>query len=164
MKNYVVAYLRRKLSWVHYTALVSAFLGPFAVLLSVPSLTQSCKGFDIWLTRSDWRGNYLEPKYLANGVQNFTPLPNEPLTVALASVAFVLAVVANFVLLLEFSNFHAKVTSYVSFACFLSTVSIALANIISFGLTYPQGGGVLYLEGFWVRVFYYCIPCFTGFQ
>src|SRR5277367_2005954 len=87
-------------SWAQMTPLLAATLGPMSVLLGIPSLTQP------------WHGYLLIPPVLSNGSSNFVELPDPPLNLVLAGVSLFCEVVGNALLILRFSNFHTKITTW----------------------------------------------------
>jgi hypothetical protein len=126
-------------SWAQMTPLIAATLGPLSVMLGIPTLTQR------------WRGQILDPPILSNGVSNFQELPDPALNLALAGIALFCEVAGNALLVLRFSNFHTKITTWVSYAFWILKVIFGLANYIQFGITYPETDDIIYLAGFWVN-------------
>lgn len=125
-------------SWAQLTPLIAATLGPLAVLLGIPSLTQR------------WHGQVLDPPVLADGSSNFIELPDPVLNLALAGVVLFCEVLGNFLLVLRFSNFHSKLMTWGSYLFWVAKIVIGLINYIQFGVTHPETGDIIYLEGFWV--------------
>jgi hypothetical protein len=125
-------------SWAQMSPLMAATLGPLSVMLGIPTLTQR------------WRGRVLDPPLLANGMSNYEALPDPALNLVLAGVSLFCEIAGNGLLILRFSNFHTKVTTWVSYAFWIAKIVLGLSNYIQFGLTYPEGDDIIYLEGFWV--------------
>lgn len=128
-------------SWAQMTPLLAATFGPLAVLLGIPTLTQP------------WRGEVLDPPLNANGTANFIKLPDPTFNLVLAGISLFCEVMGNALLVLRFSNFHTKVTTWVSYAFWMAKIVIGTSNYIQFGITHPQGGNIIYLQGFWVIIF-----------
>jgi len=126
-------------SWAQMTPLIAATLGPLSVMLGIPTLTQR------------WRGQVLDPPVLSDGTSNFQELPDPPLNLVLAGIALLCEVAGNALLVLRFSNFHTKISTYVSYAFWMAKVVFGLANYIEFGIKYPETDDIIYLSGFWVR-------------
>ena len=129
-------------SWAQMTPLMAATLGPLSVLLAIPTLTQR------------WRGVLLDPPVLGNGISNFVELPDPTINIVLASVSLLCEVAGNGLLILRFSNFHTRITTWVSYAFWIAKIILGLANYIEFGIKYPATDNIIYLEGFWV-----CLCC-----
>lgn len=125
-------------SWAQMAPLIAATLGPLSVMLGIPTLTQR------------WRGMVLDPPVLENGASNYQALPDPPLNLALAGVSLFCEIAGNALLVLRFSNFHTKITTYVSYAFWMAKIVLGLANYIQFGINYPETDDIIYLEGFWV--------------
>jgi hypothetical protein len=123
-------------SWAQMTPLIAATLGPLAFLLGIPSLSQP------------WSGVLLDPPTLAMGASNFTPLPDPALNLGLAAVSIVCEASGNALLILRFSNFHTRLTTWLSYGFWIAKMCFGLANMIEFGVTHPDT--VIYLQGFWV--------------
>jgi hypothetical protein len=132
-------------SWAQMTPLMAATLGPMSVLLGIPSLTQR------------WHGYLLIPPVLANGASNFVELPDPPLNLALAGVSVLCEVIGNALLILRFSNFHTKITTWASYAFWIAKVILGIANYVQFGIAHPETDNIIYLQGFWVT------PLLMGF-
>jgi hypothetical protein len=127
-------------SWAQMSPLIAATLGPLAILLGIPSLTQR------------WHGAILEPPKLPNGQSNYTPLPDPTVNLALAGAALFCEIMGNALLILRFSNFHTKVTTWMSYGFWVAKLVLGISNYIQFGITHPQTDDIMYLEGFWVGV------------
>jgi len=127
-------------SWAQMTPLIAATLGPLAVLLGIPTLTQP------------WHGLLLDPPVLPNGLSNYTPLPYSTVNTVLASFTLVSEVLGNAFLILRFSNYHTKITTWLSFGFWLAKLVFGLANYIQFGITNPQTEDTVYLQGYWVSI------------
>jgi hypothetical protein len=125
-------------SWAQMSPLMAATLGPLSVMLGIPTLTQR------------WRGQLLDPPVLENGVSNFVALPDPTLNLVLAGVSLFCEVAGNGLLILRFSNFHTKITTWVSYAFWIAKIVLGLSNYIQFGIMYPETDDIIYLEGFWV--------------
>jgi hypothetical protein len=125
-------------SWAQMTPLLAATLGPLSVLLGIPTLTQR------------WRGIVLDPPLLPNGSSNFIELPDPPLNVTLAAICLFCEVMGNTLLVLRFSNFHTRVTTWVSYIFWMLKIVIGIANYVEFGIEHPQTNEIIYLQGFWV--------------
>jgi len=126
-------------SWAQMTPLMAATLGPLSVLLGIPTLTQR------------WHGYVLIPPLLPNGTSNFVELPDPPLNLALAGVSLFCEVVGNALLILRFSNFHTKITTWASYAFWIAKIILGTTNYVQFGITHPETGNIIYLQGFWVH-------------
>jgi len=127
-------------SWAQMSPLMAATLGPLSVMLGIPTLTQP------------WRGQLLNPSVLPDGSSNFTALPDPALNLALAGVTLFCEAAGNGLLILRFSNFHTKITTWVSYAFWWLKIILGLANYIQFGINYPETDDIIYLQGFWVSV------------
>jgi len=125
-------------SWAQMTPLIAATLGPLAVLLGIPTLTQP------------WQGLLLDPPALPNGLSNYTTLPSPTINTVLASFTFVSEVFGNAFLILRFSNYHTKITTWLSFGFWLAKLAFGLASYIQFGITNPETEDTIYLQGYWV--------------
>jgi hypothetical protein len=125
-------------SWAQMTPLMAATLGPLSVLLGIPTLTQR------------WHGQVLDPPLLPDGVSNFVALPDPALNLVLAGASLLCEVMGNALLVLRFSNFHTKITTWVSYGFWIAKLVLGIANYIQFGLAHPEIGDIIYLEGFWV--------------
>lgn len=125
-------------SWAQMCPLMAATLGPLSVLLGIPTLTQR------------WRGQLLDPPVLSSGISNVVELPDPTLSIVLAGVALFCEVAGNGLLILRFSNFHTRITTWVSYAFWIAKIALGIANYIQFALNYPQTQDIIYLEGFWV--------------
>jgi len=126
-------------SWAQMTPLMAATLGPLSVLLGIPTLTQR------------WHGYVLVPPLLPNGTSNFVELPDPPLNLALAGVSLFCEVVGNALLILRFSNFHTKITTWASYAFWIAKIILGITNYVQFGIAHPETDNIIYLQGFWVR-------------
>jgi hypothetical protein len=129
-------------SWAQMSPLVAATLGPLAVLLGIPCLTQR------------WHGQILDPPVMPNGSSNFVELSDPPLNLALAGITLLCEVLGNLCLVLRFSNIHSKAMTWVSYFFWIAKIIIGIANYIQFGLTHRLVGDVIYLQGFWVSSLY----------
>jgi hypothetical protein len=125
-------------SWAQLTPLMAATFGPLSVMLGIPTLTQR------------WRGILTDPTPGTNGSSVFEALPDPTLNLALAGVSLFCEVAGNAFLILRFSNYHAKTMTWISYGCWIAKLVICIANYIQFGITYPQGPDIIYLQGFWV--------------
>jgi hypothetical protein len=125
-------------SWAQMTPLIAATLGPLAVLLGIPCLTQR------------WHGQLLDPSVMPNGSANFVELPDPPLNLALSGITLLCEVLGNFCLVLRFSNIHSKAMTWVSFFFWIAKIIIGIANYIQFGVTHRLAEDIIYLQGFWV--------------
>jgi hypothetical protein len=125
-------------SWAQLSPLMAATLGPLAVLLGIPCLTQR------------WHGTVLDPPLLPNGWSNFEVLPDPPLNLVLAGITLFCEVMGNVFLVLRFSDFHAKVTTWMSYGFWILKIILGIANYIQFGIAHPQTEDIIYLEGYWV--------------
>jgi hypothetical protein len=114
-------------------------LGPLSVLLGIPALTQP------------WEGVVLNPPFLASGVSNFTALPYPVVNTILGAFTFSCEVLGNAFLILRFSNYHTKVTTWLSFGFWVAKMIFGLVNYIQFGVTHPETDDIIYLQGFWVQ-------------
>lgn len=128
-------------SWAQMTPLIAATLGPLAVLLGIASLTQR------------WHGLALDPPVLPSGYENFVELPDPTINIILGVFTLVCEVLGNFLLVLRFSNFHTRITTWASYLFWIAKVIFGLANYIQFGITNPETGEVIYLQGYWVLPF-----------
>jgi hypothetical protein len=128
-------------SWAQMTPLIAATLGPLAILLGIPSLTQP------------WSGELLDPPVLAMGASNFTPLPDPALNLGLAGLCIFCEVTGNAMLILRFSNFHTRLTTWLSYGFWIGKMCFGLANLIEYGVMHPQTNTIIYLQGFWVLAF-----------
>jgi hypothetical protein len=133
-------------SWAQMSPLMAATLGPLSVLMGIPTLTQR------------WRGQLLDPPLLPNGVSNFVTLPDPGLNLALAGVSLFCEIAGNGLLILRFSNFHTKVTTWVSYLFWIAKIVLGMSNYIQFGITYPQTEDIIYLQGFWVFSIIHSFP------
>lgn len=125
-------------SWAQLSPLMAATFGPLAVLLGIPSLTQR------------WHGTVLDPPLLSNGWSNFEALPDPPLNIVLAGVTLLCEVMGNLFLILRFSDFHVRITTWLSYGFWILKIMLAIANYIQFGIAHPQTHDIIYLEGYWV--------------
>ena len=125
-------------SWAQMTPLIAATLGPLAILLGIPSLTQR------------WEGQVLDPPELPNGTANVMELADPTINVVLAIVCLFCEVLGNALLVLRFSNFQSKAMTWGSYAFWVAKIIIGLVNYIQFGITHPETGDIMYLQGFWV--------------
>lgn len=125
-------------SWAQLSPLIAATLGPLAVLLGIPCLTQP------------WQGVVMDPPALPNGWLNYEPLPDPPLNLVLAGITLFCEVMGNLLLVLRFSDFHAQITTWLSFGFWILKIVLGIANYIQFGIASPQTGTIIYLEGYWV--------------
>jgi hypothetical protein len=126
-------------SWAQMSPLMAATLGPLAVLLGIPSLTQR------------WRGQLLVSSGSDSGLSNYVSLPDPTLNLILAGICLFCEVAGNGMLILRFSNFHTKITTWVSYAFWIMKIVLGIANYIQFGIAHPQSEDIIYLEGFWVK-------------
>lgn len=117
-------------SWAQMTPLMAATLGPLSVLLGIPTLSQR------------WHGTVSDGTFVA--------LPDQPLSDILAGISLFCEVAGNGFLILRFSNFHTKMTTWTSFGFWIAKIVVCVANYIQFGITHPQSVDIVYLEGFWV--------------
>ena len=129
-------------SWAQLSPLMAATLGPLAVLLGIPCLTQP------------WRGAVLDPPLLPNGWSNYEALPDPPLNLILAGITLFCEVMGNALLVLRFSDFHAQITTWLSYGFWILKIALGIANYILFGITNPQTDTIIYLEGYWVTPLY----------
>jgi hypothetical protein len=123
-------------SWAQMTPLIAATLGPLAVLLSIPSLTQRLHG-QLVVDTSD-------------GSVSIVELPYPTINLALSVVVMFFEVMGNVFLILRFSNFHAKAMTWLSYGFWVIKSLIGIANYIQFGVAHPETEDIIYLEGFWV--------------
>src|SRR5277367_693097 len=123
-------------SWAQMTPLIAATLGPLAVLLGIPSLTQSLDG-QIVVDPSD-------------GSITIVDLPYPPINLALSIVTTVLEAFGNLFLIMRFSNFHSKLMTWLSYGFWCAKSVVGIANYIQFGIVNPETDDVIYLQGFWV--------------
>jgi hypothetical protein len=137
-------------SWAQMTPLVAATLGPLSVLLGIPTLTQP------------WEGVVLNPPLLASGASNYTALPFPTVNIILGAFSFACEVLGNAFLILRFSNYHTKVTTWLSFGFWIAKMVFALVNYIQFGVTHPETVDTIYLQGFWVQCIASHNPNSTG--
>ena len=128
-------------SWAQMTPLMAATLGPLSVILGIPTLSQR------------WHGMLLDPSVLPTGASNFVELPDQVLSLYLAGISLFCEVAGNGFLILRFSNFHTKTTTWLSYGFWIAKIVVCVANYIQFGLSYPQSDVIVYLEGFWVIPF-----------
>lgn len=126
-------------SWAQMTPLIAATLGPLSVLLGIPTLTQR------------WHGRVLDPPTKTNGVSNFEELPDPTVNLVLAGISLFCEVMGNGLLILRFSNFHTKVTTWVSYAFWWAKILLGVINYIQFGIAHPETDDIIYLQGFWVN-------------
>lgn len=126
-------------SWAQMSPLMAATLGPLSVLLGIPTLTQR------------WHGKVLDPPVLSNGSSNFAELPDPALNLVLAGLSLFCEVMGNTLLILRFSNFHTKVTTWLSYFFWIAKIVFGVANYIEFGIIHPETDTIIYLQGFWVR-------------
>ena len=125
-------------SWAQMTPLLAATFGPLSVLLGIPTLTQR------------WHGIVLDPPILPGGRSNFIELPDPPLNLILGGVSLFCEVMGNTLLVLRFSNFHTRVTTWVSYIFWMLKILFGIANYVEFGIMHPQTNDIIYLQGFWV--------------
>lgn len=125
-------------SWAQMTPLMAAIFGPLSILLGIPSLTQR------------WRGQLLDPPVLSNGVSNVLSLPDPTLELALSAISLFVEVLANTLLVLRFSNFHTKWTTWISYWFWIAKIILDIANYIQFSIRHPETEEIIYLEGYWV--------------
>ncbi|BFZ56060.1 Potassium channel [Savitreella phatthalungensis] len=128
-----LSFKRRIDTWSYLSPLIACILGPLAILMGIPALTQR------------WRGVVVDGVVLST-------LPDPTLNIALAAVTLAFEVFANCVLMLRFYNFHIQVTTRLSLLFWVAKVILALGNYIQFVIKYPQRN-FIYLEGFWIGVF-----------
>jgi len=127
-------------SWAQMTPLLAATFGPLAVLLGIPSLTQH------------WSGTLLNPPVLPTGESNYVALPDPSLNLALEIVVVVCEFLGNILLVMRFSNYHTKTTTWGSYIFWWLKIIFGLTNLIQFGVTHPQSTTVIYLQGYWVSL------------
>jgi len=125
-------------SWAQMTPLIAATLGPLAVLLGIPSLTQKLHAQIIY-----------DP---TDGTTTLIDLPYPHINLALSIVVTILEALGNFFLILRFSNFHSKLMTWLSYGFWCAKSVVGIANYIQFGLAHPETVDVVYLQGFWVSV------------
>ena len=125
-------------SWAQMTPLIAATLGPLAVLLGIPSLTQKLHA-QIIVDPSDGSVSQVELRY-------------PPLNLALSIVVTVLEVLGNFFLVLRFSNYHSKLMTWLSYIFWVAKSLVGIANYIQFGIVHPEAVDIVYLQGFWVHI------------
>ena len=125
-------------SWAQMTPLMAATLGPLSCLLGIPTLTQR------------WHGIVLDPPVNPNGTSNFQELPDPALNLILAGIALFCEVTGNALLILRFSNYHTKVTTWLSYIFWILKIVFGVANYIEFGIVHPETDDIIYLQGFWV--------------
>jgi len=125
-------------SWAQMTPLMAATLGPLSCLLGIPTLTQR------------WHGIVLDPPLNPNGTSNFQELPDPALNLVLAGIALFCEVTGNALLILRFSNYHTKVTTWLSYIFWIMKIIFGVANYIEFGIVHPETTDIIYLQGFWV--------------
>ena len=123
-------------SWAQMTPLIAATFGPLAVLLGIPSLTQSLHG-QLVIDSS-------------TGSSIVVVLPYPTLNLALSAVVMFFEVLGNVFLVLRFSNFHSKLMTWMSYIFWLAKSVVGIANYIQFGVAHPETQDVVYLQGFWV--------------
>lgn len=123
-------------SWAQMTPLIAATLGPLAVLLGIPSLTQRLHG-QIVVDPSDGSSSVVE-------------LPYPTLNLALSAVVMFCEVLGNLFLIMRFSNFHTKLMTWMSYIFWMAKSVIGIANYIQFGVAHPETEDIVYLQGFWV--------------
>jgi len=126
-------------SWAQMTPLLAATFGPLSVLLGIPTLTQR------------WHGIVLDPRILPGGRSNFIELPDPPLNLILGGVSLFCEVMGNTLLVLRFSNFHTRITTWVSYVFWMLKILFGIANYVEFGIMHPQTNDIIYLQGFWVN-------------
>jgi hypothetical protein len=126
-------------SWAQMTPLLAATFGPLAVLLGIPSLTQR------------WHGTVLDAPLNPNGTSNFTELPDPALNLILAGISLFCEVMGNTLLVLRFSNFHTKITTWVSYAFWIAKIVFGISNYVQFAIAHPETENIIYLQGFWVH-------------
>lgn len=124
-------------SWAQMTPLIAATLGPLAVLLGIPSLTQKL---------------HAEIIYNSDGTITLIEQPYPHLNLALSIVVTILETLGNFFLILRFSNFHSRLMTWLSYGFWCAKSVVGIANYIQFGLAHPETVDVVYLQGFWVYV------------
>jgi hypothetical protein len=125
-------------SWAQLCPLMAATFGPLSVLLGIPTLTQR------------WHGLLQDPTTGVNGASNFIELPDPTLNLILAGVALACEVAGNILLILRFSNWHAKAATWISYGFWIAKLIIQIVNYIQFGITHPETTDIIYLQGFWV--------------
>jgi hypothetical protein len=126
-------------SWAQMTPLIAATLGPLSGLLAILSLTQP------------WQGLILDPPVLTNGISNYSALPYPMMNTILGAFPLVCEVLGNGFLMLRFSNYHTKLTTWLSFVFWVAKVIFAVINYTLFGVLHPETDETIYLQGFWVR-------------
>jgi hypothetical protein len=122
-------------SWAQMTPLIAATLGPLAVLLGIPSLTQKLHALIVY--NSDGSVTLIEQPY---------PHINLMLSIAVT----ILETFGNLFLILRFSNYHSKLMTWLSYGFWCAKSVIGIANYIQFGLAHPETVDIVYLQGFWV--------------
>ena len=125
-------------SWAQMSPLLAATFGPLSVLLGIPTLTQR------------WHGIVLDPPVLPGGRSNFIELPDPKLNLVLGGVSLFCEVMGNTLLVLRFSNFHTRITTWVSYIFWMLKILVGIANYAEFGIVHPQTDEIIYLQGFWV--------------
>jgi hypothetical protein len=125
-------------SWAQMTPLIAATLGPLAILLGIPSLTQKLHAQIIY-----------DP---SDGSVTLLDMPYPHLNLALSIVVTTLEVLGNLFLILRFSNFHSKLMTWLSYGFWCAKSVVGIANYIQFGLAHPETVDIVYLQGFWVSI------------
>jgi hypothetical protein len=128
-------------SWAQMTPLIAATLGPLAVLLGIPGLSQPLHG-------------RITPDG-PEGSSTIVELPYPTLNLALSIVTMILEVMGNAFLILRFSNFHANLMTWMSYIFWVVKSVIGIASYIQFGIAHPETEDIVYLQGFWVLSFKY---------
>jgi hypothetical protein len=123
-------------SWAQMTPLIAATLGPLAVLLGIPSLTQKLHAQIIY-----------DP---SDGTITLLELPYPYINLVLSIVVTVLETLGNLFLILRFSNYHSKLMTWLSYGFWCAKSVVGIANYIQFGLAHSETVDIVYLQGFWV--------------
>ncbi len=94
----------------------------------------------------------LDPPENIDGTPNFQTLSDPTLNIILAGLCLFFEISGNICLILRFSNYHTKLTTWISFICWIIKLCIGIANYTEFGVLDPETSNIIYLEGFWVGV------------
>lgn len=134
-------------SWAQMTPLIAATLGPLAVLLGIPSLTQRLHGQII---------------VASDGSSTIVELPYPTINLGLSVLVTLLETLGNLFLILRFSNFHTKLMTWMSYGFWVAKSIVGMANYIQFGIVHPETEDIVYLQGFWVRYFFFFLFLTVG--